>query len=62
MKTNRFTLIQVIFIVSLVMLFLWGCTGQDQEKNSSPARYNPVVENDNFAILGQPVLLTFILS
>lgn len=32
MKTTRFTLIQIIFIVSLPMLFLWGCcTGQDKD-------------------------------
>lgn len=34
MKTNRFTLIQIIFIVSLAMLFLWGCSGEEQEKKS----------------------------
>ena len=34
MKTSRFTLMQIIFIVFLVMLFLWGCTKQDQVKQS----------------------------
>jgi acetamidase/formamidase len=41
MNTNRFTSIQIIFIVSLVMLFLWGCTGQDQEKESGTVVTTP---------------------
>lgn len=31
MNTTRFNSIQIIFITALVMLFLWGCTGQDRD-------------------------------
>jgi acetamidase/formamidase len=41
MKTTRFTSIQIIFITVLVMLFLWGCTGQDQDKESENAARTP---------------------
>jgi acetamidase/formamidase len=34
MNTNRFTSIQIIFIVAWVSLFLWGCTGQDKESGN----------------------------
>jgi len=41
MKTTRFTSMQIIFIVSLVMLFLWGCSGQGQEKDSETVVKTP---------------------
>jgi acetamidase/formamidase len=41
MNTTRFTSIQIIFITALVMLFLWGCTGQDQDKKSENAARTP---------------------
>jgi acetamidase/formamidase len=41
MKITRFTSIQIIFIVSLVMLFLWGCSGQGQEKDSETVVKTP---------------------
>lgn len=41
MKFTRFTWIQIIFIVALVMVFLWGCPGQDKESESVVRTPNP---------------------
>ncbi len=34
MNFTRFTSIQIIVVIALVMLFLWGCPGQDKESES----------------------------
>ena len=41
MNFTRFTSIQIISIIALVMLFLWGCPGQDKESESVVRTPNP---------------------